>query len=356
MDIEQAAELVAYLKAKGYGAPAGIEVLTGGVSNRTVRVQWPDGSAWVMKQALAKLRVKADWFSDPARIHREALGLQWMERLLPGASPALVFEDEANHVLAMQTVPQPHENWKAMLLRGDLHEDHVLQFATTLALMQRNALTHRDEVAAAFDDRTFFETLRLEPYFAYTAAQVPQAAPFMHALIERTRTNRHTLVHGDYSPKNVLVQAGAFSCRGKAAACPTTSIRADAAALTLRQFVLLDYEVVHWGDPAFDVGFSMTHLLSKAHHLALQRTALARAAHRYWQTYFARVAGSFDDLEMRSVHCTLGCLLARVDGRSPLEYLGEAERDRQRDTVLALMAHSPATMPALIDAFVARIA
>ncbi len=131
------------------GEPASIEVLAGGVSNRTVLVRWPNGDAWVMKQALAKLRVKADWFSDPARIHREALGLQWMGDLLPGAAPALVFEDEANHILAMQAVPQPHDNWKTMLLRGDLHDDHVMQFANMLAGMQRNALAQRDEVAAA---------------------------------------------------------------------------------------------------------------------------------------------------------------------------------------------------------------
>lgn len=329
MDIERAAELTAYLQSRGHGTPASIDVLAGGVSNRTVLVSWPDGSAWVMKQALAKLRVKADWFSDPARIHREALGLQGMGELLPGASPALVFEDKPNHILAMQAVSQPHDNWKSMLLRGELHEDHVLQFATMLAGIQRNALARRDEVAAAFDDRNFFETLRLEPYFAYAAQQVPQAAPFMHALIERTRANRHTLVHGDYSPKNVLVHDD--------------------------KLVLLDFEVIHWGDPAFDVGFSMTHLLSKAHHLALQRTAFVSAAHLYWQTYFAQAAGLFGDLEARSVHCTLGCLLARVDGRSPLEYLSEAERHRQREAVLSLMADPPATMPALIDAFVARV-
>jgi aminoglycoside phosphotransferase (APT) family kinase protein len=216
-----------------------------------------------------------------------------------------------------------------MLLRGDLQDDHVVQFANVLAGMQRNALTHHQEVCAAFDDRTFFETLRLEPYFAYTAMQVPDAAPFMHALIERTRAHRYTLVHGDYSPKNVLVHEG--------------------------RLVLLDYEVIHWGDPAFDVGFSMTHLLSKAHHVASRRAAFKQAAHLYWQTYFAQVAGVFGDLEKRSVHCTLGCLLARVDGRSPLEYLREAERHQQRKAVLSLMVAPPATMPALIDAFVARI-
>ena len=47
----------------------GFQLLSGGVSNRTVMVRLADGKAWVIKQALEKLRVKTDWFCDPARIY-----------------------------------------------------------------------------------------------------------------------------------------------------------------------------------------------------------------------------------------------------------------------------------------------
>jgi aminoglycoside phosphotransferase (APT) family kinase protein len=344
LDIEQPDALIRYLRQQQHITPdetPRITVLQGGVSNRTVLVERESGEAWVIKQALAKLRVQVDWFSPPERIHREAEGLRWLARLLPDHIPVFVFEDHDAHVLAMFAVPQPHENWKSMLLRGDLIEDHIIQFATLLATMHRRALEQRDEIAAAFADTSFFESLRLEPYYAYTATQVPEAAGFLQALIDDTRASRLTLVHGDYSPKNILVHRG--------------------------KLVLLDYEVIHFGDPAFDLGFSLTHLLSKAHHLVNQRADFAAAAWRYWQAYVgslntlvgdvrAQHAAPLQDrtiaLEIRAVRHTLACLLARVRGRSPLEYLSYKEQNRQCTAVLPLMRNPPRSIRELIDAFI----
>src|SRR5689334_7158814 len=114
LDIEQPGQLLAYLRATNRIArdeTPQMKTLAGGVSNRTVLVKRASGEAWVLKQALAKLRVRVDWFSDPARIHREALGLRWLEKLAPpGTITPLVFEDEQHHLLAMEAVPEPHEN------------------------------------------------------------------------------------------------------------------------------------------------------------------------------------------------------------------------------------------------------
>src|SRR5205823_2384351 len=116
LDIEQPDALAAYLRDTGRigpDEPVRIRTLAGGVSNKTVLVERPSGEAWVLKQALSKLRVAVDWFSDPARIHREALGLKYLAELAPpGTITPLVFEDAGHHLLAMEAVPQPHENWK----------------------------------------------------------------------------------------------------------------------------------------------------------------------------------------------------------------------------------------------------
>src|SRR5690349_9401622 len=128
LDAEDPAALLAYLRASGRIGPdetPAIRTLAGGVSNRTVLVERsPAGGlaagsdeAWVIKQALPKLRVKVDWFSDPARVHREALGLRWLERLAPpGTITPLMFEDREHHLIAMEAVPRPHENLKDLLL------------------------------------------------------------------------------------------------------------------------------------------------------------------------------------------------------------------------------------------------
>src|SRR5947207_329045 len=137
LDIEQPDQLLAYLRDSGRIARdemPEIGVLAGGVSNRTVLVKRGSGESWVIKQALAKLRVKVDWFSDVSRIHREALALKYLPELAPpGTITPLIFEDHEHHLLAMGAVPEPHENWKTMLMAGRVENDHVEQFAALLA-------------------------------------------------------------------------------------------------------------------------------------------------------------------------------------------------------------------------------
>src|SRR3954464_2965545 len=143
MNIEQHDHLIAYLSDVGRIArdeSPKCTTLRGGVSNRTVLVERASGEAWVIKQALAKLRVQVDWFSDPARVHREALGLEYIAKLAPpGTITPLVFEDESQHLLGMQAVPQPHENWKTMLLAGRVDSDQVEQFARLLGAIHRES-------------------------------------------------------------------------------------------------------------------------------------------------------------------------------------------------------------------------
>ena len=335
LNIEDPQQLLTYLRTSGLIEPdeqPAMQPLSGGVSNRTMLVERPNGEAWVLKQALEKLRVAVDWFSSPERVHREAMGLRWLHQLAPPQTiPALVHEDHATHLLIMEAVPQPHTNWKTLLLAGQLDGNHIDQFAQLLGQIHRHADQRRDEVASAFTDVSFFESLRLEPYYSYTASQLPAAADFLHNLIEKTRRQQLTLVHGDYSPKNILVYQN--------------------------RLILLDHEVIHWGDPAFDLGFSLTHLLSKAHHLPSHRAAFTTAAGQYWRVYIDTLGDVpwRNGLEARVVRHTLACLLARVAGRSPLEYLDEAKRTQQREVVVGLMTNPPAAIDALIQQFIERL-
>jgi 5-methylthioribose kinase len=334
LDIEQPEALTHYLRdtarIRADECPS-IRLLEGGVSNRTVLVERDTGEAWVFKQALEKLRVASDWFASTERVHREAQGLRWLGQLAPqGSTVDFLFEDHQHHIIAMKAVPQPHQNWKTMLLNGEIKLEHVAQFGKLLGTLECRALEHRDELERAFADRSYFEALRLEPYYAYTAKAVPAAASFLAALIAQTRANRQSLVHGDYSPKNVLV----FENR----------------------LILLDHEVIHFGDPAFDLGFSMTHLLSKAHHLTTFRPSFLEAAHHYWKAYTSAAETILSpELEVRAVQNTLGCLLARAAGRSPLEYLDQSERNQQIRIVLKLIANQPNTILALIETFASEL-
>ena len=185
LDIEQPDQLETYLKSTGRVSAANhitVQHLAGGVSNRTMLVTYGSGPRWVVKQGLAKLRVAVDWFADPVRVHREALAMRWLNQMLPaGSVPTLVFEDPEHHLLAMECVPEPHDNWKTLLLMQRADSDYVRQFGELLGHIHRQGYVECARLPAELSDKSLFEALRLEPYYSYTAEQVPAASSFLRA-------------------------------------------------------------------------------------------------------------------------------------------------------------------------------
>lgn len=332
INIEDPAALLRYLRGHshiGMGESPALHTLAGGVSNRTVLVQRQSGEDWVLKQALAKLRVEADWFSAPERIHREAAGLRWLGEIIPGRVPQFVFVDEGQHILCMSAIPQPHQNWKAALLAGETNIEQARDFGRLLATIHC-AVARFPELSVEFADRRFFEELRLEPYYSYTASQVPEAREFLEQLIMDTRARRLALVHGDYSPKNALISKG--------------------------KLILLDFEVIHFGDPAFDIGFSMAHFLAKAYYLPASRKSFLRMARAYWRAYSQSMTPHMRDaVEQRAPRHALACFLARMAGRSPLEYLDQRQRQQLTAIALEFMRLEVVDMQTLISLYERRL-
>jgi len=335
IDIEDSDQLLGYLRDSGrIGSPEtpNIRPLSGGVSNKTLLLTRSNGESWVIKQALSKLRVPSDWFSDPARIQVEANGLRYLPRVTPkGSITSLLFLDKTQHLLAMEAVPEPHQNWKTQLLCGEIDQQFFRQFAKLLGSIHRESFRLRDELAPVFAGKHFFKTLRLEPYYEHSSTVVQGASPFLEELVSWTLSRSDTLVHGDFSPKNVLVHN--------------------------QQLILLDHEVLHFGDPAFDIGFSLTHFLSKALHLPQKRQALVGSAQLYWRLYLDEVREMpwIAHLDFRAAQHTLASLLARVCGRSPLEYLNSEERLFQKQIVLEMIEEGFSTVDQVIAGFAEKI-
>ena len=295
-------------------------------------VERSEGDDLVCKQALEFLRVAEVWKGDPRRVAREAEAMRVLQQVLePEQVPALRFEDSTEHLIGMDAVPQPHENWKHTLLRGEVDLDLVAEFGRILGAMHATTSARAGELATRFDDRSQFETLRVDPYYRFAAHSVPESADWISALIDETGAVRVALVHGDFSPKNVLVHNG--SC------------------------VLLDHEVAHWGDPAFDVGFATAHFLGKATHLKEHRDTFATAAVEFWRSYVPNVEATdwFDSMPLRAVRHGLACTLARVAGKSPLEYLTGPERARQRAAAVRLISSEPRSYEELVERYVEEL-
>jgi len=306
----------AYLAARGLPRPDTVRELGGGVSNTVLLVE-SAATRFVVKQSLGKLRVEQDWFSDRERIFREAAAMRALVRHMPvGSVPEVLFEDRENCLFAMTAAPADAPTWKAQLLAGEICPATAARIGSMLAAMGR-ASWGSAEYAAEFGDQTVFDQLRLDPYYRATARVHTDLAPRFDELMRAPSARRCALVHGDWSPKNFLVAGG--------------------------RVMAIDFEVTHYGDPAFDAAFLLNHLALKSFHLPRHREALAGAAASFWQALRDGMAEPPSWFEAATVAHLGALMLARIDGKSPVEYLrAEAVRARVRDFARHLMTVPPA--------------
>lgn len=318
LDADNAAD---YLREQGrVGADERIEVqfLSGGVSNVVLYVRRPDsvGGDFVLKQARQQLRVPQPWFCSVERIWREVTTLHWCERLLGGEHvaarpavhlPRILFEDHENYAFGMTAAPLGHSTWKSELLDGRVRVEVAAACGDLLGRLHAASWRHAG-VAQELDDRQFFDDLRLDPYYRQVARVHPDLQDAIERLLASVWSHRRCLVHGDFSPKNLLVWD--------------------------RSLMLIDCEVGHYGDPAFDLGFFVTHLVLKAFHSGPRCDEYLGLADRFWNHYRAalRPAAGLEEteaVERRGMFNLAGCLLARVDGKSRVEYLARTDPVRK---------------------------
>jgi aminoglycoside phosphotransferase (APT) family kinase protein len=318
LNVESAA---AYLKSRGIVARRVTE-LGGGVSNTVFLVE-AEGGSFILKQSLPRLRVKDEWLADRSRILREMESLvDAAEFLPPGGVPRVLWADAENYAFAMELVAG--EAWKSELMAGRVHAQTAGRVGELLGTFV-GATWGREAYREKYGDQRAFDQLRIDPYYRTVARRHPDVAPLVGRLIEESAARRVSLVHGDWSPKNILVSGG--------------------------RVTLIDFEVVHYGDPCFDAAFCLNHLLLKWFALPARRGAMLEAVGAYWAGLEAALPrpalAFFESGTLRH----LGCLmLSRVDGKSPAEYLqDESLRAQVRDFAKRLILQCPETVSELMS-------
>jgi aminoglycoside phosphotransferase (APT) family kinase protein len=323
-----------FLARAGLGVATGIETLSGGVSSDIWRVQLATGPVCV-KRALPRLRVEQVWEAPIERNRYERLWLQTAAGAMPTAVPKVIAWDDARGLFAMEYLVHPV--WKSVLRSGHGDSAFASQVGSALAAIH-GATARRDEVRRQFPTDAIFHAIRLEPYLLATAAQHPDARDRLAALAERTAATRLCLVHGDVSPKNILV--------GGAGPAPFP------AHFPAYFPVFLDAECAWFGDPAFDLAFCLNHLLLKCLWVPQAQRAFLQCFDALASTYLSSVG--WEDrraLEMRAATLLPGLLLGRIDGKSPVEYLDEAQRAQVRQIARALLARNLESLEALRGAW-----
>jgi len=296
--------------------------LGGGVSNHVVLVETPD-ARFVLKQSLPKLRVREDWFSDRSRIFREAEALRVLAPdLPPGSVPEVLFEDRAEYAFAMSAAPATARTWKSELMNGTVSVAMARSVGNMHAALIASSW-ESEPMRANFGDQTAFDQLRLDPYYRFTARTHPDIAQRFEAAVDRCRSQAKCLVHGDWSPKNLLVWNS--------------------------NVMAIDFEVIHFGDPAFDVAFLLNHLVLKSVYRPQSTSGYRAAALAYSEAITAQVPQWAWIQEGTLLHLPL-LMLARVDGKSPAEYIQEtALVERVREFARSLISNPPSSVAAVFD-------
>jgi aminoglycoside phosphotransferase (APT) family kinase protein len=293
-------ELAELLRRNGLcaaGEQPRAQALAGGVSSDIWRVDLASGPVCV-KRALPRLRVSQRW---EAPVARNAYEYEWFRvagEAAPGAVPRVLFRD--GDAFAMEYLePAAHPVWKELLRQGRAEPAFAAKVGRTLAAIHA-ATAGRPDIARRFPTDAIFHAIRLEPYLAATARAHPDLAQDLERLVKTTQNTKACLVHGDVSPKNILCGPGGP--------------------------VFLDAECAWYGDPAFDLAFCLNHLLLKCLWVPASRAAFLECFDALAAEYLSGV--QFHAVERRTAALLPALLLARVDGKSPVEYLS-AEADRQ---------------------------
>ncbi len=318
-----ATTLVPYLVDRGVVLASNdctVSALGGGISNDVWCVEWDTGCL-VVKQALPFLRVAEVWAYDVGRSAVEHRCLSTINRLLgPGVAPSVVFTDDANHAFGMTCAPPGGTPWKELLLASQLDLRDGCRAGYLLGRIH-TASASDSQAAVDFDDVQTMVEGRIDPYHRSVAARHPDLVDLIDVEIVRLLATRRALVLGDYAPKNLI----AYSDR----------------------MLVLDVEVAHWGDPVFDVAFCLNHLCLKALHMPRQRTLFAALARGFWGAYREQAEALIDE---SATICELGILMvARVDGKSPAEYLDERSQTLARALGRSLLLRPPTTVLQAIE-------
>ena len=312
--------VVAYLQSRGVisaSEKATVEILTGGVSNVVLAIQ-TQSKDLVLKQALAELKVATKWEADQRRAIVEAHAIETFNALSPDQVPALVDYDPELFTLVLERVPHSATVWKSDLLDGTIYPEIGAKLGHTLATWH-NFGRHSQDARDKFSEDLLFEQLRITPFYGTVAGKNADLSPKIMTLVDELKSEKTTLVHGDFSPKNIMIGAD-------------------------RDVYILDFEVTHTGNPVFDLAFLTAHLLCKFYREQDlgKRALLRQTAHDFLSAY---------DQESEVAHAqtlawhTALIALARVEGTSLVNYLDEvAQQGLSKICKGALYSQAPMTL------------
>ena len=321
--------LLTDLKLMPPDAEVTVTPLTGGVASDIASVQ-VNSTKYCVKFALPKLRVKADWFAPVERNLAEYRWLETVATIAPQSSVTLMGHSPKANGFVMEYLDEVGSYlFKTALFegRGTLADAEAIG---GLLGKIHAATAGPDFDASPFQNHDDFHAIRIEPYLVHTAHAHAALRPLLLAMAEQLYQSSTVLIHGDVSPKNIIFSGG--------------------------QPYILDAECATMGDAAFDLGFCLNHFILKALHVPSAWPGYLELCRAFWQAYSPHVTWEpRAELEAR-LCCLLPMLmLARVDGKSPVEYFDAEAQAVVRRLAIPLIETPPPDLDHLLRRMIAAL-
>ena len=289
-----------------------VEPLKGGVSCEIYKVDTTTNS-YCIKKALKKLRVEKDWYADPIRSYYEYLWLKKTKKILPSSIPEVISYNRMKNYLIIEYLNMSrYSNLKEDLLKGKVDLDNLNKIAKKLLYIHKNLKSNYNK--KIFQTHNFnFIKLRINPYLLELNKTYPELKKYINETVNLLRNNQHTVIHADFTPKNILVSKN--------------------------KQIILDAETANYGDPSFDIVSLINHLIIKLLFVNKNKKNFVLALKKIFNTYHSNVTWEEkQDIIKRSLTLLPLMMLARVDGKSPVEYIkNNKEKNKLRRIALDLI-------------------
>lgn len=311
-----------YLASRGLiKGNATVEVLTGGVSCVVLAIS-SAALDLVLKQALPELKTKIKWEADQRRAIVEAAAMSVYHSITPESVPKLLDCDAEQFTLTMTRLPRSTTNWKIDLLEGRVFPEMGAKLGVILAAWH-NTSAKSLAIKSKFMEDALFEQLRVTPFYRAVLDKNSNLQPVITDLIDEITSEKITLVHGDFSPKNIMSTVD-------------------------HSPVVLDFEVAHTGNPVFDLAFLSAHLLCKAVRTESisEKSLLIETALNFLNSYESH---SELPIALTLPHHIALIALARVEGVSPVNYLSPIAQARVASLCKAALLRSEITWRELFE-------
>ena len=289
-----------------------VEPLKGGVSCEIYKVDTTTNS-YCIKKALKKLRVEKDWYADPIRSYYEYLWLKKTKKILPSSIPEVISYNRMKNYLIIEYLNMSrYSNLKEDLLKGKVDLNNLNKLAKKLIYIHKNLKSNYNK--KIFQTHNFnFIKLRINPYLLELNKTYPELKKYINETVNLLRNNQHTVIHADFTPKNILVSKN--------------------------KQIILDAETANYGDPSFDIVSLINHLIIKLLFVNKNKKNFVLALKKIFNTYHSNVTWEEkQDIIQRSKTLLPLMILARVDGKSPVEYIkNNKEKNKLRRIAVDLI-------------------